>query len=394
MNSGIFRLSFKNVVRGRSRVMLSVLSVAVGIAALLLLYCVGSGGGKSVTDMLRGFGFSGALIVPNSGFGSASPLYAEDADYILDAVGGVEKAIAFTTRYGVVRSSRHSDDAVIWGVGYGMEEFIDFSLLHGTFLSLADIREGRALCVIDRETAYQFFGREDAVGCLLTVGCGSISEEFEVAAVTDGGMSVLSALTGGAAPLFVYIPGKALSRLTGDKKVAQLAVKTGDESVTDRICRALNAKYDDSVGYTVQDLDGYMGDISVIMQLLRLLLLAAASISLLVSGIGIMNAMYSSVKERRREIGLCLAMGASPAQICFGFLAEATLITFFGGILGTGAGLLLSWPVAHLLGIDFMPSAGIILAAVAFVVIIGLIFGTLPALKASRLIPVETLREE
>lgn len=397
MNGAIFRLSVKNVVRGRSRVMLCILSVAVGIAALLLLYCVGSGGEQAVTEMLEGFGFSGFLIVPNNGIGQASPLYAEDAEYILTAVHGVEHAIAFTTRYGVARSDRHSDDAVIWGVGHGMEDFIDFSLLYGSLLSPADVQEGRARCVIDRNTAYRFFGRENAVGCYLTVGCGSTSEEFEVAAVTEGGMSVLAGLTGGASPLFVYIPGKALTRLTGEKKVAQLAVRTSEEDsafVTEHICRVLNAKYDDSVGYTVQDLDGYMGDVGVVMQLLRLLLLAAASISLVVSGIGVMNAMLSSVSERRREIGLCLAVGASPAQICAGFLAEAMLITLFGGLIGAGVGLLLSWPVAHLLGISFMPNAGLILAVVGFVVILGLIFGTLPALKASRLIPAETLREE
>ena len=397
MNGAIFRLSLKNVVRGRSRVMLCILSVAVGIAALLLLYCVGSGGEKAVTDMLEGFGFSGSLIVPNNGIGQASPLYAEDAEYVLATVRGVEYAIAFTTRYGVVRSDKYSDDAVIWGVGQGMENFIDFTLLYGNFLSSSDVREGRSLCVIDRDTAFRFFGRENAVGCFLTVGCGSASEEFEIAAVTEGGMSVLAGLTGGASPLFVYIPGKALTRLTGEKKVAQLAVRTDDAdstAVTERICRALNAKYDDSVGYTVQDLDGYMGDVSVVMQLLRLILLAAASISLVVSGIGVMNAMFSSVSERRREIGLCLAVGASPAQICAGFLAEAMLITLFGGLIGTGAGLLLSWPVANLLGISFMPNAGLILAVVGFVVILGLIFGTFPALKASRLIPAETLREE
>ena len=106
MNVAIFRFSFKNVLRGRSRVMLCILSVAVGIAALLLLYCVGDGGERAVTEMLRGFGFSGSLIVPNNGFGVASPLYEEDAEYILTEVPGVENAIAFTTRYGAVRTDR------------------------------------------------------------------------------------------------------------------------------------------------------------------------------------------------------------------------------------------------------------------------------------------------
>ena len=397
MNAGIFRLSFKNVVRGRSRVMLCILSVAVGIAALLLLYCVGSGGELAVTDLLESFGFSGSLIVPNNGFGQTSPLYAEDAEYIRSSVRGVENAIAFTTRYGFARSDRYSDDAVIWGVGYGMEDFIEFSLLYGSYLSPADVQEGRARCVIDRDTARRFFGREDAVGCRLTVGCGSMSETFEVTAVTEGGMSVLAGLTGGASPLFVYIPVKALSRLTGERKVAQLAVRTSDEDpavVTERICRALNVKYVDSVGYTVQDLDGYMGDVSIVMELLRLLLLAAASISLVISGIGVMNAMFSSVNERRREIGLCLAVGASPMQICAGFLVEAMLITLFGGIIGVSAGLLLSWPLARMIGISFMPDAGLIIGTVGFVVILGLLFGTLPALKASRLTPADTLREE
>ena len=160
------------------------------------------------------------------------------------------------------------------------------------------------------------------------------------------------------------------------------------------VIRALKGKYADNVGYTVQDLDGYMRDVGGMMELLKMLLIAAAAVSLLVSGIGVMNAMLSSVKERRQEIGLCLAVGASPRQIAAGFVMEAALISALGGVVGGVFGLIISYLGAMILGIPFVFSLRAALIAEACVICIGILFGTLPAVRAARLCPAEILRDE
>ena len=386
----------KNVLRGRSRVFLTVLAVAVGIAAVVLLYCIGSGGELSALRFLESFGFSGALVVPNEGLSVRSPLLEEDEE-LISSLSGVEDAIAFTTKYGTISSARDGDDAVIWGVGEGMENFIGFELIHGSFFTPQDIRQGREVCIIDRQTAAKLFGRENAVGLMLSVGIGGVSAELRIAGVTDKGMAALAGLTGGAAPVFVYIPGAVLASITGNDRVAQIAVRTASEDsgkVMRSVIRALKGKYADNVGYTVQDLDGYMRDVGGMMELLKMLLIAAAAVSLLVSGIGVMNAMLSSVKERRQEIGLCLAVGASPRQIAAGFVMEAALISALGGVVGGVFGLIISYLGAMILGIPFVFSLRAALIAEACVICIGILFGTLPAVRAARLCPAEILRDE
>ena len=119
-----------------------------------------------------------------------------------------------------------------------------------------------------------------------------------------------------------------------------------------------------------------------------------ASISLLVGGIGVMNIMLVSVTERTREIGLKKAIGARESRILFQFLTEAAVLTSFGGVLGVGAGIVLAQIISKLTGAPMAVSVPAIVVAVVFSMLIGVIFGLLPAVKAARLNPIDALRRE
>ena len=123
-------------------------------------------------------------------------------------------------------------------------------------------------------------------------------------------------------------------------------------------------------------------------------LLWIAGISLLVGGIGVMNIMLVSVTERTREIGLKLAIGASRSRIRLQFLTEASVLTLIGGVLGVAAGIGLAYLLSSVMGIPVFVSVPACLVAVVFSMVIGLVFGLAPALKASRLNPIEALRHE
>ncbi len=121
---------------------------------------------------------------------------------------------------------------------------------------------------------------------------------------------------------------------------------------------------------------------------------AVAGVSLLVGGIGIMNIMLVSVTERTREIGIRLAIGAHEKDILIQFLVEATVLSLLGGLLGIALGLGLAGGAASFLAIPFAPSATIILIAVVFSALIGMVFGFFPALRGARLNPIDALRHE
>jgi putative ABC transport system permease protein len=121
---------------------------------------------------------------------------------------------------------------------------------------------------------------------------------------------------------------------------------------------------------------------------------AVAGVSLLVGGIGIMNIMLVSVTERTREIGIRLAIGAHERHILVQFLVEATVLSLFGGLLGIALGLGLAYGAAWAMNVPFVPSAAIVLLAVGFSALIGMVFGFFPALRGARLDPIDALRHE
>jgi len=146
--------------------------------------------------------------------------------------------------------------------------------------------------------------------------------------------------------------------------------------------------------FMVRDMQEVAETMSQATGTLTALLGAIAAVSLLVGGIGIMNIMLVNVTERTREIGVRLAIGALASDVLFQFLLEAVVLSAFGGVLGIGLGLGLSWSVTHALGLPFLVKPPILMLAFGFSAMVGVLFGFLPARKAASLNPIEALRHE
>ena len=206
-------------------------------------------------------------------------------------------------------------------------------------------------------------------------------------------------MSGGQIPTFVYIPLSSLFLLTNNEEVSEIALLFDDKEkqpqISAKICRMLDVKYEnESVGYSVINMDETLQDVNRIMMLIRMLLVASSAVSLLVSGIGVMNAMLSSVKERRKEIGLCLAVGARPGQIALEFILEAGFLSAIGGLIGASFGIILGASVNAILGLPFRFFASSVILSIAVVIVTGMSFGTVPAIRAARLCPMDSLRTE
>jgi putative ABC transport system permease protein len=199
----------------------------------------------------------------------------------------------------------------------------------------------------------------------------------------------------------VYVPWTtAQSRMTGSRDVMQILVSAPDEqsmsALQDEIStllrrfRRLPAEAPDD--FLIRNQTEIMSMRTDMTRTFTTLLASVAAISLLVGGIGIMNMMLVAVTERTREIGLRIALGARPRDIRAQFLTESVVICTIGGLLGTAIGLGLSQAIAKLMGFPTSVDTNMMLVAVGFAAFVGVFFGLYPALRASKLDPIEALR--
>ena len=208
---------------------------------------------------------------------------------------------------------------------------------------------------------------------------------------------------GGDQDDLLVMPLKSVQRrILGDNRVSALLIRINADSDRERLKtavkdlmrerRSLSSGDDDN--FQIMDTAEIAAKVASTTQIMTTLLAAVAGVSLLVGGIGIMNIMLVSVTERTREIGLKIAIGAQQSRILWQFLTEAAVLTSMGGILGVATGIGLAEMMSHIMGTPVAISVPACIIAVAFSMVIGVVFGLVPAMKASKLNPIEALRRE
>ena len=195
----------------------------------------------------------------------------------------------------------------------------------------------------------------------------------------------------------IVIPYDTAMHLSGTGTIKALDIILDDsdkaESTANAISRNLDALFrNEEDSYKLVNMDQLLDTMNSMTDMLTTALAGIASISLLVGGIGIMNMMLVSVKERTSEIGLRKALGADPARIQVQFLMESVFLSLIGGLIGIALGILLSAIAALFLGIGFQISFGAVALGVCFSTVVGILFGWVPARNASLLNPIDALR--
>jgi len=391
---------------------LTILGLIIGIGAIIIIFSVGSGAQSLILNQISGLGTNLIGVLPGSSDENGPPasvmgitvttLTYEDAMAIAQEknVPHVLAVAAYVSGVETATWQNQSVAANFSGTTANYPDVENAKIEKGHFFTEAEERAMERVTVLGFQTAEDLFGGTDPIGQKIKIK----RESFNVIGVMEKRGTVFFQNQDD----LLFIPLKTAQKLLlGINHVSYVRVKTTDSSynkeVIENTSRVLRERHNitnpENDDFSVRDLQQAIDTLKQLTDALKFFLAAVASVSLLVGGIGIMNIMLVTVSERIREIGLRKAVGATNKRILSQFIAETLTIAFIGGFFGIFGGSLVSGLIAIIANyLDykwaFIISPFSILLGFGVSLLIGLIFGVYPAVRASKLDPIEALRNE
>jgi putative ABC transport system permease protein len=392
----MIRLALSRLSTSRLRAFLTMLGVIIGVGSIVALVSVAEGATSGITSSIQGLGTNLLLVTPgstSSGFtrgaaGSATTLTIQDALAMTSVAGVSAVEPEVSTQKVVIAGIKNATTSVV-GTTASYPEVRSFTIWEGAFFNQAAVDEGLRNAVIGSTTADNLGLDGTSIGQTITIG----GIPFRLVGILQPKGSSDDQVLIPMATARHYFVGGTTVRTVGVSVTSsdQIAATQSLLTVLLQQRHGTNGTNDD---FTITSQSQLLSTFSSITGLLTVLLGGIASISLLVGGIGIMNIMLVSVRERTREIGIRKAVGARSADILFQFLVEALVLSLLGGVIGIAVGLLSSALIGKIAGWGFIFNPITLVVAVGFSLIVGVVFGVWPARAAARLDPITSLRYE
>ena len=395
------KMATSAIARNKARSLLTTLGIIIGVASVIAMVHLGQAATLSVTQQISSMGSNLLILQPGTGergpggrrssgkqFSTRDYLALEET--LLDA--SVAPVAASTQT--LVWSGTNYPGAII-GTTDAYFDIRNWEVASGRAIEREDVLESRTVCAVGATVASEVFAGADPVGELLRVGRTSCQ--------VVGVMAPKGASFGEDLDASIVMPVSVVQqRFLGSQDIRQIYISAHSKGAIASVTQEINSLMRERRGiqrgqqddFNIRDMQEIADTLEGTTRVLTMLLGAIAAVSLLVGGIGIMNIMLVSVSERTREIGVRLAIGALVRDVLAQFLVEAIALSMFGGLVGVVLGVAATWITTHQMNLPFVLTPEVMLVGFGFSVLIGVVFGYVPARKAANLNPIEALRYE
>lgn len=394
--SEILSLAFDSFRANKVRFALTALGMVMGSASVILVVTIGLTGKQYAVNYIQGIG-ANMIVADYQGAGAGTPdfLTKDDETAVIEQVPGIIATSPMLQMHDRISfGNGRVRDILVLGVSPQYKDIRNLVVLSGRFFDEQDAISHDKVAVVTVPFAKNLFGSVDAAldrtfsikGIPFTI-IGIFQERVN----TYGQMEI--------ADQTILIPYPVARYFTGTDVVKQIFFSVRDFAdvprARDEIAKVIQSRHRPNSAYDVNENAALLTTVEKIANILTVVLLLVSAVTLAVSGVGIMNIMLATVRSRIREIGIRKAVGATYREIQLQFLAEAILISMSGGIVGTLLGLAIPFSARFFLPADLIPiSSWSVVISLGTAMLVGILFGTLPATRAAQMDPVESLKYE
>lgn len=416
------RLSLQGILSHKVRSILTMLGIIIGIAAIIAIVSTIKGTNEQIKNNLIGAGNNTVDIqlyqgespydFSYQGVPDGVPVVSDSTRAEIAALDEVESVSFYRTRSYCenVYYRNTSFNGAMFGIDDAYFDTAGYQIQQGRGFTEKEYADNRKVVILDNTAVKSLFSSENPIGETVDiggepftiVGIAVESSTFEPVINSEEDYWTYMGSSGGK----MFIPSQSWPiayRFDEPENCLAKAVDTDSmPSVGKKAADLLNAALQTGAGdesemqiqYQSEDLLGQAKSLQDLSSSTNTMLIAIASISLLVGGIGVMNIMLVSVTERTREIGLKKAIGAKKGRILAQFLTEASVLTSIGGVIGIGIGIVLAQVISKIASVPVAISSLSIVVSVVFSMAVGIVFGLIPSIKAANLNPIDALRYE
>lgn len=390
----LISLAFSSLRSNKLRSALTTLGVIIGVFSVILLVALGNGLQRYITDQISGLGSNILFVLPGKVGGTQGPgdsinkLTIANAQYLQDRISGIALVSPLISKITTVKYQNKSNkNTQVWGTSSLFPQIIKTDLVRGAFFTESQEKSGSKVAVIGQTVSANLFPTSDPIGKKILISGG----RYTIIGVSEKKGSVF----GQDQDNVVVIPFSAARKQFSIDTVnyIYLSAKSPElvNFVKKRATDIMLTRFEED-DFTIMTQEQTLQTVTSITGILTIALGGIAAISLLVGGIGVMNIMLVSVTERTKEIGLRKALGARREDILLQFLLEAVTLSLIGGT----AGIVLGFGTSLIISQFFVAEITLwsVILAFFFSVAVGVVFGIAPAMRASRLSPIEALRYE
>ena len=382
------RMAWRSLMTGKLRAFLTMLGIIIGVGAVIALISIGQAATGSVTAQIQALGSNLITVTPMRSTG-AILYYPQDVAWLKQVVPQISADAPLMTGQVTSDYGSQSYATTLMGTSPASLQIQGRRLAAGRYIVASDVTYRRAVAVIGQTVEQQLFGVRPGLGKTIYVNGAPLAV---VGVLQSAGGSF-----GANEDDVIITPVTTAEEILGTNQVSSIIAEARSARVAPlavaQIEAVMDARFASQNAAAVVSQDQILSTLSTITSTLTLMLGGIAGISLLVGGIGIMNIMLVTVAERTREIGLRKAIGARRGAILTQFLVESAILSLVGGAIGALLGSLGATIMAKALGWSGGVATNSIILALGFSLVVGIVFGMWPAMRASRLDPIEALRQ-